>query len=137
MTPTAHAGQHSGARPIQALGNAAQGFLLPLGMAEPDRGECPTPPEPLSEPPRTNASAAKALPPSRTTIVAPDKALQLHHLVQGVKLGESVPLSNELAKACFGLEPVPKKRNIDVSSHEATIADAMKRLLQIQATIKA
>jgi hypothetical protein len=32
---------------------------------------------------------------------------------------------------------VPKKRNIDVSSHEATIAYAMKRLLEIQATIEA
>jgi hypothetical protein len=46
-------------------------------------------------------------------------------------------LSNELANARFRLEPVPKKRNIDVSSHEATIADAMKRLLDIQANIKA
>jgi hypothetical protein len=58
-------------------------------------------------------------------------------LVQGVKPGERVPLNNELAKACFGLEPVPKKRNIDVSSHEATIADAMKRLAEIQAKIEA
>ena len=48
-----------------------------------------------------------------------------------------VPLSNELASACFGLEPVPKKGNIDGSSHEATIADAMKRLLEIQAKIEA
>ena len=46
-------------------------------------------------------------------------------------------MSNELANARFRLEPVPKKRNIDVSSHEATIADAMKRLLDIQANIKA
>ena len=68
--------------------------------------------------------------------MAPDAALQLYRLVQGVQPGEIVPLNNELAKACFGLEPVPKKRNIDVPSHEATIADAMKRLLQIQATIK-
>ena len=69
--------------------------------------------------------------------MAPDAALQLYRLVQGVKPGERVPLSNELASACFGLEPVPKKRNIDASSHEATVAGAMKRLLEIQATIEA
>jgi hypothetical protein len=32
---------------------------------------------------------------------------------------------------------VPKKRNIDVSSHEATIVDAMKRLFETQANIEA
>ena len=69
--------------------------------------------------------------------MAPDAALQLYRLVQGVKPGERVPLSNELASACFGLEPVPKKRNIDVSSHEATTVDAMKRLLESQANIEA
>ena len=69
--------------------------------------------------------------------MAPDAALQVYRMVQGVKLGERVPLSNELASACFGLEPVSKKRNIDVSSHDATIADAMKRLLHSQANIEA
>jgi hypothetical protein len=35
------------------------------------------------------------------------------------------------------LSPCRRKRNIDVSSYDATIADAMKRLLEIQANIKA
>ena len=56
----------------------------------------------------------------------------MYRLVQGIKPGERVPLSNELASACFGLEPVATKRNIVASSHEATIVDAMKRLLGIQ-----
>ena len=82
MSPTAQVDQHNGARPTQALANAAQSFPLPLGMAEPDKDECQNPPEPLPRAPPTEASAAEAL------TVAPDAALQLYRLAHGVKHGE-------------------------------------------------